>query len=398
MRPLRARACRSSSRTPSARSARACRSAEIVGEGLQVHEPQLCRRRARRARGRRRWRRSASIRRPRIRYPHEFSGGQRQRIAIARAMVLKPHFVMLDEPTSALDMSVQAQVVDLLRDLQRKHDLAYLFISHDLKVVRALANDVIVMRNGKVVEHGPGRSRSSTRPQTDYTQALMAAAFDIETAPERRRQRVEHAKRSHAETDKGRILLADDRVQPAAHGTSFCRSRREVVLGAGRRRPIRRSPMRWSGSSGRTCWRSCPTCKAIFSLGAGVDHLVRRSEPARRADRARRRRQPDAAHDRICAAGACSITTGRARSTARSRSGRSGASRRSGRASDIASASWGSANSAARPRSALLALGFQVNGWSRTREAMPGVATFHGARRADALPQRHRHPRRAACR
>ena len=117
----------------------------------------------------------------RWRYPHEFSGGQRQRIAIARAMVLKPRFVMLDEPTSALDMSVQAQVVDLLRDLQKRHDLAYLFISHDLKVVRALANDVIVMRAGKVVEQGSA-DKIFDHPETDYTKALMAAAFNLEAA------------------------------------------------------------------------------------------------------------------------------------------------------------------------------------------------------------------------
>ena len=115
----------------------------------------------------------------RWRYPHEFSGGQRQRIAIARAMVLKPRFVMLDEPTSALDMSVQAQVVDLLRDLQVKHELAYLFISHDLKVVKALANDLIVMRHGKVVESGPAAEVFAS-PQQDYTKALLAAAFHIE--------------------------------------------------------------------------------------------------------------------------------------------------------------------------------------------------------------------------
>ena len=112
-----------------------------------------------------------------------FPGGQRQRIAIARAMVLTPKFIMLDEPTSALDMSVQAQVVDLLRDLQKKHNLAYLFISHDLKVVRALANEVIVMREGQVVEHGTSKQIFEA-PRTAYTKALMAAAFDIETAPE----------------------------------------------------------------------------------------------------------------------------------------------------------------------------------------------------------------------
>ncbi len=112
------------------------------------------------------------------RYPHEFSGGQRQRIAIARAMVLKPRFVVLDEPTSALDMSVQAQIVDLLRDLQQKHRLAYLFISHDLRVVRALADRVMVMKDGRVVEQGDA-VQIFQAPQTDYTRALIAAAFDV---------------------------------------------------------------------------------------------------------------------------------------------------------------------------------------------------------------------------
>ncbi|MCC0052279.1 MAG: ABC transporter ATP-binding protein [Rhodobiaceae bacterium] len=154
--------------------------ADIVGEGLAIHARDLS--------AQERDRRVAAALEEvgldastRWRYPHEFSGGQRQRIAIARAMVLKPRFVMLDEPTSALDMSVQAQVVDLLRDLQRRHDLAYLFISHDLKVVRALANDVIVMRSGKVVEQGTA-DQIFDRPETEYTKALMAAAFNLETA------------------------------------------------------------------------------------------------------------------------------------------------------------------------------------------------------------------------
>ncbi|RWD65001.1 ABC transporter ATP-binding protein [Mesorhizobium sp.] len=154
---------------------------EIIEEGLKIHEPKL-------SPDQRDDKVVAVLKEvgldpeTRHRYPHEFSGGQRQRVAIARAMVLNPRFVMLDEPTSALDMSVQAQVVDLLRNLQAKHNLAYLFISHDLKVVRALANDVIVMRNGKVVEAGPSEQIFGS-PQTDYTRALMAAAFKIETAP-----------------------------------------------------------------------------------------------------------------------------------------------------------------------------------------------------------------------
>ncbi len=112
------------------------------------------------------------------RYPHEFSGGQRQRIAVARAIVLEPKFIVLDEPTSALDMSVQAQIVDLLRDLQKRRRLAYMFISHDLKVVRALASEIIVMRDGKVVESGPAPELLA-KPQSAYTRALFAAAFDI---------------------------------------------------------------------------------------------------------------------------------------------------------------------------------------------------------------------------
>jgi microcin C transport system ATP-binding protein len=117
----------------------------------------------------------------RHRYPHEFSGGQRQRVAIARAIVLQPRFVILDEPTSALDRSVQAQIVDLLRDLQRRYDLSYLFISHDLRVVRALSHYVLVMHNGRVVEQGAS-DQIFGDPQEDYTRQLMRAAFDLEVA------------------------------------------------------------------------------------------------------------------------------------------------------------------------------------------------------------------------
>ena len=152
--------------------------ADIIGEGLKVHERQL-------TAAARDELVVAALREvdldpdSRHRYPHEFSGGQRQRIAIARAMVLKPKFVMLDEPTSALDMSVQAQVVELLRRLQARHGLTYLFISHDLRVVKALANHLVVMKDGKVVEAGPA-AQLFAAPQQPYTRALLAAAFRLE--------------------------------------------------------------------------------------------------------------------------------------------------------------------------------------------------------------------------
>ena len=151
--------------------------AEIIGEGLEVHEASL-------PRTERLVRVADALREVGLdpamaeRYPHEFSGGQRQRIAIARAMVLKPSLVVLDEPTSALDVSVQAQVVDLLRDLQARHGLAYLFISHDLRVVRAMAHRIAVLKDGRVVEEGEATALVQN-PREAYTRQLMAAAFDL---------------------------------------------------------------------------------------------------------------------------------------------------------------------------------------------------------------------------
>jgi microcin C transport system ATP-binding protein len=155
--------------------------ADIIQEGLQVHQPQMTERE-----------RDARVVQAlgdvgldpatRFRFPHEFSGGQRQRIAVARAIVLEPTFVVLDEPTSALDMLIQSQMVDLLRELQRRRNLTYLFISHDLRVVAALASRLLVMRQGKVVEAGAAADLFKN-PQTDYTRALFAAAFNLETAP-----------------------------------------------------------------------------------------------------------------------------------------------------------------------------------------------------------------------
>ncbi|MBV8826577.1 MAG: ABC transporter ATP-binding protein, partial [Hyphomicrobiales bacterium] len=156
--------------------------ADIIEEGLWVHHPKMPREE----------RTDRVIRAlndvglspdSRSRYPHEFSGGQRQRIAVARAIVLEPTFLVLDEPTSALDMLIQSQIVDLLRALQKRRDLTYLFISHDLRVVGALASRVVVMRHGKVVEEGAA-DELFARPQSAYTRALFAAAFNLESAGE----------------------------------------------------------------------------------------------------------------------------------------------------------------------------------------------------------------------
>ena len=155
---------------------------DIVAEGLSVHQTSLSYE-EREARVVKALQDVGLDPETRFRYPHEFSGGQRQRISIARAVVLEPNFVVLDEPTSALDMLFQAQMVDLLRELQRKRDLTYMFISHDLRVVASLASHLIVMRHGKVVEEGPA-AELFKNPKSDYTRALFAAAFRIEAVPD----------------------------------------------------------------------------------------------------------------------------------------------------------------------------------------------------------------------
>jgi microcin C transport system ATP-binding protein len=155
---------------------------DIIEEGLWVHHPDL-------SRPEREKRVVDALTdvgldpQTRFRYPHEFSGGQRQRIAVARALVLEPTFIVLDEPTSALDMLIQSQMVDLLRDLQKRHDLTYMFISHDLRVVAAMASRLLVLRHGKMVEEGAAAELFKA-PKTEYTRALFAAAFKLETAPE----------------------------------------------------------------------------------------------------------------------------------------------------------------------------------------------------------------------
>src|SRR5262249_51768150 len=156
--------------------------ADVIEEGLWVHHPKM-------PANEREQRVIGALRdvgldpETRFRYPHEFSGGQRQRIAVARALVLEPTFIVLDEPTSALDMLIQSQMCDLLRDLQKRHDLTYMFISHDLRVVAALASRLLVLRNGKMVEEGAAAELFKA-PKTDYTRALFAAAFKLETAAE----------------------------------------------------------------------------------------------------------------------------------------------------------------------------------------------------------------------
>ena len=204
---------------------------DIVAEGLSVHQTSLSYE-EREARVVKALKDVGLDPETRFRYPHEFSGGQRQRISIARAVVLEPNFVVLDEPTSALDMLFQAQMVDLLRELQRKRDLTYMFISHDLRVVASLASHLIVMRHGKVVEEGPA-AELFKNPKSDYTRALFAAAFRIEAVPTCRNGR-------HAATA---VILRDGAV--SSHRGSSVQS---LVSGILDHPPSARSHRTWTMS------------------------------------------------------------------------------------------------------------------------------------------------------
>ena len=260
--------------------------ADVIEEGLWVHQPNL----------------TAAEREQKVvraltdvgldpatrfRYPHEFSGGQRQRIAVARAIVLEPTFVVLDEPTSALDMLIQAQIVDLLRDLQKRRELTYVFISHDLKVVGALACRVMVMRNGKVVEEGPA-GEVFANPKDPYTRALFAAAFKLETAPEGgggavADERADHARSSGRRAGRRVNVAARDSGARLSHLCALsghpAAPRRDSGIAQARHPSCRQGGRGPCGRPGAQCGRADPPVQACRSPGGR----------SRRADRDRRR-------------------------------------------------------------------------------------------------------------
>ena len=348
--------------------------ADIIEEGLWVHQPQL-------STAEREARVIAALRdvgldpETRFRYPHEFSGGQRQRIAVARAIVLEPTFVVLDEPTSALDMLIQSQIVDLLRDLQKRHNLTYLFISHDLRVVSALASRLIVMRNGKVVEEGPAAELFAQSAERLHARAVCrgvqsgdrSRAGVVSAVSERRARAADH--RRHRELGAGALARALHARLPGPAGRAD----------PGRSRSIRRAcAMRRCGSRSRARSAQFPNLEVIFNLGAGVDAVVADATLAGRAAGARRGRRSHPAHDRICrdACADASSPAGLLRGEPAQQG--LGAEAAMGRRRRCASASWGSACSGATRREVLARIGFDVAGWSSTAKSIPGVACFAG--------------------